>query len=236
MYSENINTINRDLERQDNTETENKLAKKVIIELGPGMIPLPGSMHPDVVDYYCAQHKKEHPIILGQNEIYIGIEPSCDAIQESKVSIDSVSEYIRGKVQLIQGYGERLPIKSNSVERVFIRNLFTDPSFLYYNRASVDNKRLYVKEKIAPIIKELKRVVKKDGIVIIAETYTAEICEPEYIIEFFIENGFILSKHIKARQSDDNDFAKALKDIAKVDPNIISNKEGNYILEFARAD
>ncbi|MFH1713286.1 MAG: methyltransferase domain-containing protein [Candidatus Jacksonbacteria bacterium] len=234
MYSENIYQ-SKYLECHDGKEVENKPDKKIIVELGPGLCPLLSlSTFPDIQNYDSKQHKAGRPMILKDNEVYIGIEPGRHQVNDARSALDLSSEYIKGRVQIVQGLGEHLPIKENTVDQVFIRNLFTDPSFYDVFPLTLKNENKYIKERIKPIIKELRRIVKKGGKVIIAEVYTPRVCKSEYIIEVFIENGFLLSKNIQF--DNDTNFSKALRDIAKFKSNIIINKEGNYILEFERAD
>jgi len=125
-------------------EKEKELsAKRVFIEIGTGELPVTR-----------IGNRK-----FNDEEMYIGIDLNPAAVQRARSHTQTQGVTPEAKnLYFLQANAEKLPVKDKSASEVFLGNVLGDPSILDAE-----------KDKF---IEETKRILKKDGVIIIKETNT----------------------------------------------------------------
>lgn len=137
--------------------------KKIFLEIGSNVTSVP------------AQGER----IFSQDELYIGIEPSPKVFEAKKFS-----EIVGGKkenINFIQAVGEHLPIKDNSVDELYVGNVFCDPDITCHP---------------SWLVPEFFRVLITNGKLIIVGTNTPSEFDSKEVNELITENGFLIDKVI----------------------------------------
>lgn len=109
-----------------------------------------------------AQSTTESFNLFNLNKVYIGLDIDMQELKRGeKISIKKRNE------NFIQGDGIALPFSDSSINEIFLSNIFGDPRIK--------------SETLMLIMKEVNRVLKKDGLLKISETSTPH---PEIAIEY----------------------------------------------------
>jgi len=159
--------------KREQRESKEKNGGFISLEIGAG-----GSQSLFLNDENVKNYKEAHII---RTDLWVGNESEeerkemerkyggfggsgnlLQAKEKDKKQIDKLGERFKGKIDYIKCDAEQLPLNNESVNEIYIANVFSAPGF---------GRQKENKEKI---IKEAARVLKKGGEFIIAETYTPE--------------------------------------------------------------
>ncbi len=96
---------------------------------------------------------------LGENDIYIGIEPDRDAAWMAKRIMEKRAQRPgeTGKRFMVQGSGETLPLDDASADEMYFGNVLDDPKMNFETRRK--------------LLREASRVLKEEGQLVIGETF-----------------------------------------------------------------
>lgn len=158
---------------KEQRESKEKEKKFISLEIGAG-----GSRSPLLNEENIENYERAHII---RTELWAGNESEeerkemekkyggfggsgnlLQAKEKDKRQIDKLGEKFKGKIDYIKCGAEQLPLDNESVNEIYLANVFSAPGFWRQ------------KENKEKIIKEAARVLKKGGEFIIAETYTPE--------------------------------------------------------------
>jgi ubiquinone/menaquinone biosynthesis C-methylase UbiE len=117
---------------------------RIIVEIGAGQRPAP----------------KEGARDMGNNDIYIGIDPERDLLDIGRgdTLVERKIAGGEGKLAFVAGKGEELPIREGTADEVIIGNLFGEP-------------RVGFEEKKA-ILRQAAGALKEHGRLVVKENYT----------------------------------------------------------------
>ncbi len=197
---DNLNNFLKKIKEKEKSEKP----YSIFVEIGPGSLAIPTNK------------------LFKEHEIYIGIDTDYQALKISKDLSDFFAKRKKeiGKINeknifFLRGSAEKLPFEDNFVDEIFIGNV------IGYSRIS-----LKVKDKI---LKEIERVLKENGLLIIKETLTP--FNFDELINYFKEKdiNFELEKVVNYR----NENFK--KELLKYEPEkfMISGING-YIAYFRK--
>lgn len=131
--------IENQLEAESREENDKK--ERVFVEMGTGRIPVP---------FLGSKQFKD-------NERYIGVELDKESLKEARERVERVA-VDEERIDFVEANGERLPLRSSSVDEFFLGNVLGDP------RVAGGSKEKF--------IEEAERVLKKGGRLIIKENNT----------------------------------------------------------------
>ena len=145
--------------------------RQVILEIGAG-----GSQSPYLNDDNIARYGDAHLI---RTDLYSGSESDISrrnleqkfggfgasgslkqAKEQDSKRIDGLKEQFRGKIDYMSCDAQKMPFGDEAINEVYMANVFSAPGFWQQDRNA--------------ILLELKRILKKGGELILAETYTPE--------------------------------------------------------------
>ena len=150
---------------------EKQTYKRVFVEVGTHMGPVP----------YMGNRK------FSDNELYIGIEKDEKRIGVAKKS--ATRKHKNDNVEnlyFLQADANHLPLKNNVAEELFLGNVLGDPGI------SQEDKENF--------LEEAKRVVRKEGVIIIKETNTP--LDRTILSKLIDRHGFSIVKEIKRESLD----------------------------------
>ncbi len=167
-------------------EKREQAKRRVFVEVGTNAIPLP------------FLGEKE----FGENDAYIGLDINKEEVKSAKQSAEMLEAYnerpkINKKLFVAADMGH-LPLPDNAVDQLFLGNVLGDPSIL--------------KEDHNKLFEEIKRVLTKDGELIIKENNTP--LPKDDLSDFLFRHNFKISRFITPR---DAEWVKEMKQYHKYD-------------------
>jgi len=172
MFNQN-SKINK-LKVQDKENKEKLKFKRIFIEVGTGIAPLP----------FIGERK------FNSDEIYIGIDINKERIKDAKYASEILKEDKghTANFYFINADAKRLPFKNNIANELYFGNVFGDPSIS--------------KEEKINFLKEAIRIMTSDAKLIIKENNTP--ANLEMLKNDLLANGFIVEKIITPKDKDWN--------------------------------
>ncbi len=165
-------------------ENFRRLQKKIILEIGHGGVPF---MNPKLLEK-----------ILGEGKVYIGIDIEPEAVD----SLKSLKEVFKGNIVNLQGSAENLPLKDNTVNKIYLYNFFGDPRIGLLQTPLNDIEVNHQFEIMKKYFSELVRVLKPEGEIYLVEIYTPPpILKNERIIDFFKSLGLTIKRILTEKDS-----------------------------------
>lgn len=182
---------------------EEKPLKRVFVEVGTHYLPIPFMGSKNFAD----------------DELYIGIEKSNKLVKEAKKNAERAYQRKKNNLEnihFLQADAERLPIKNEIAEEVFLGNVLGDPSI-----------SLISKEKF---LEEAKRIVKKDGVIVVKETNTP--LNHDVLMKLFIDHNLQIMKEVKKSSSEE--WAGASDPYQKIYVNDLQISSRNSYIVYAK--
>lgn len=160
--------------KREQLESKEKEGEYICLEIGAGCSRSP-LLNEENIENYEGAHIIRSELWVGnesreeRNKMEIkyggfgGSGNLLAAKENDKRQIDKLGNRFKGIIDYIKCGAEQLPLGNESVNEIYIANVFSAPGFWRQ------------KENKEKIIKETARVLKKGGELIIAETYTPQI-------------------------------------------------------------
>jgi len=159
------------LEHREQNLEEEEQKKHIFLEIGPDLSPVP----------MVGKRK------FDGNNYYVGIDINADSVESDKKRAES---HGMKNVSFAQGDGRKMPFADETVDEVFLSNVFGSP------KVANDEKTINL------LFNEISRVCQKNGILIIKETNTPEAMHYDKIKEIAEQYGFTVEQMV--RKGDEN--------------------------------
>lgn len=149
---------------QIDSRGEERKPKRVFVEIGTGTLPLPRS------------GKRE----FGEDEIYVGIDIDWHNLAEGKGKTEQSHHDTKEKYFFVNADAKELPLRGESADEIFFRNVFGDPSI--------------TKSDKLHFLKEARRILVSGGTLVVKETSTP--LDRNILTAILGESGFNIEKAI----------------------------------------
>ncbi len=155
---------------------------------------------------------------IDKDEIYFGIEPNRKSAQWASEMVSAED----GEATILRARGQELPIKNDYIDEVIIKNVFGEPE-----------EKITITRLMENFAKELQRVVKNGGKIIIVETNTPFYTPTKDIAQVFARYGFKVNKELFLRPLDGNVNEETKQELKKYELLSFAHPR-SYLLELVK--